>query len=91
MKHQDTSTNIRRFESVHTLDIFFAPTTLFKRLDERPSWLSPFVIVTLLVILSAMLLAPVMESLAIRQMPEDLSAEMQDRIISSIKFSKYYG
>lgn len=75
---------------MRTLDILFDPADLFKRLNDRPNWLSPFVIVTLLAILSTALLAPVMEQLAIKQMPEGVSAEFQERMLSSILLSKYY-
>lgn len=76
---------------MRTLDILFDPVDLFKRLNERPNWLTPFVIVTLLAVLSTALLAPVMEQLAIKQMPEDVSVELQEQMLSSIMLSKYYG
>ncbi|MGE0131586.1 MAG: YIP1 family protein [Blastocatellales bacterium] len=76
---------------MRTLDILFDPADLFKRLNDRPNWLTPFVIVTLLAALSTALLAPVIEQLAIKQMPEGVSADLQERMLSSILLSKYYG
>jgi hypothetical protein len=75
---------------MRTLDILFDPADLFKRLNERPNWLAPFVVVTLMAILSTMLLSPVLEHLALKQMPEGLSEELQEQMLSSIKLSKYY-
>jgi len=75
----------------NTLDIFLDPVDLFKRLDLRPTWLGPFIIVASLGILGAFWMSPVMERLMIAQAPEGLSAEMHEQMMSSIKLSKYYG
>jgi Yip1 domain len=72
-------------------DVFLDPVALFKRVDERPHWFTPFIAVSLLTIFCTILLAPAIEQLTVAQLPEDVSAEMREQVLSSIKMSKYYG
>ena len=76
---------------MNTLDIFFEPASLFKNLNSRPTWLGPFLVVSLLVIVCTLLMFPVMEHLMLKQLPVGISAEQQAQMLSSLKMSRYIG
>ena len=73
---------------MNTLDIFFEPASLFKNLNSRPTWLGPFLVVSLLVIVCTLLMFPVMEHLMLKQLPVGISAEQQAQMLSSLKMSR---
>ncbi len=73
------------------LEVFFDPFNLFGRLNARPNWLIPFLIVAAAGVLSIFLMSPVMMHIVERQIPEGLSAEAQAQMISMIKVSRYHG
>ncbi|PYT07941.1 MAG: hypothetical protein DMF60_06035, partial [Acidobacteria bacterium] len=73
------------------LEVFFDPFNLFGRLNARPNWLIPFLIVAVTGVVSIFLMSPVLMHIVVRQIPEELSAEAQAQMISMIKVSRYYG
>lgn len=73
------------------LEVFFDPFNLFGRLNARPNWLIPFLIVAVAGVLSIFLMSPVMMQVMVRQIPEGLSAEAQEQMISMFEISRYYG
>ena len=74
-----------------SLEVFFDPFNLFDRLNARPNWLIPFLIVSVAGVLSIFLISPVLTHIVAAQISEGLSAEAQEQVISMFKLSKYYG
>lgn len=74
-----------------TLELFYDPFELFSRVNARPNWLRPFVIVTLLGILAVILMSPVIQHVVLNNMPQGLDEEVRADLLASLKFSKYYG
>lgn len=73
------------------LEVFFDPFNLFGRLNARPNWLIPFIIVALAGVVSIFLMSPVVTHVMVRQIPEGVSAETQEQLVSMFKVSRYYG
>lgn len=76
---------------MQTLEIFVDPLSLFSRVNKRPNWLVPFFIVALIAILCVPLSLPIIRHLVLLQMPEGAGPELQEQLLSSMKFSMYYG
>lgn len=74
-----------------TFEVFFEPFNLFRRLNARPNWLRPFLIVAAAGVVSVFLMSPVLTQIVVRQIPEGLSAEAQEKVISMFKLSSYFG
>ncbi|PYT08095.1 MAG: hypothetical protein DMF60_05695 [Acidobacteria bacterium] len=73
------------------LEVFFDPFNLFGRLNARPNWLIPFLIVALAGVVSIFLMSPVVMHVAVQQIPEGASAETQEQMLSMFKVWRYYG
>ena len=76
---------------MNSLKIFVDPFDLFNEVNTRPDWLRPFIIVSLLGMLSVLLTSPVLEHLVSLEMPEGAGADFQEQLLSMSKFSTYYG
>lgn len=76
---------------MRALEVFFDPFNLFGRLNARPNWLIPFLIVVVAGVVSILLMSPVLMRITLRQIPEGMSAETQEQMISMMRLSKYYG
>ena len=73
------------------LEVFFDPFNLFGRLNSRPNWLKPFLIVALAGVVSIFLMSPVVMHVVVQQIPEGVSAETQEQMLAMFKVSRYYG
>jgi len=61
------------------------PATLFDDLKEKPTWLTPFIIVSLISIVIALLMQPAQAQLVVQQLQEKMSPEMVEQVISKAK------
>lgn len=73
------------------LEVVYDPSSLFTRIDLRPNWLVPYLLVVGLGIGGILVMSPVFTHIMLNQIPGAGSAEVQDGILRMVRFSKYYG
>lgn len=72
-------------------EIFIDPAEAFSRIDEHPSWLGPFLVGSLVAIVTILLLAPIGQQLALRHLPNSAGEEVKAEMFKILRLSTYYG
>lgn len=76
---------------MHVHEIFLDPAQAFSRINERPNWLKPLLVVSLMASLTILLSTPISEHLALRSIPEGASEELKAELFRMLRLSTYYG
>jgi hypothetical protein len=71
-------------------EIFIDPAEVFSRIDERPTWLGPFLAVSLVAMLTLLLSAPIGQQLALRHLPNGAGEEVRAELFRILRVSTYY-
>ena len=76
---------------INTLNLFLDPPALFNKLDKRPNWLVPFIIVVCLGAITTVLNGGIMQHLVGLQMPEGISEDLKQTVMDRARIASYFG
>jgi len=78
-------------ESKKSLQIFLSPLNVFQELDKKPTWLLPFLIISIGTFIIAYLTSPYSIQAGISNLPSDMSPDQHQSLLRTIQKSQTIG